>query len=120
MALVKCNYNKIRCECNEWLLQDEQEKVGEWCINGWCDSCTHGADESYAEQITPNRIDYQISYKCGHAKLIECMFEKNTCYEFVDDKWKGFLKIGKQTISIWQIDYLEIDGRVLITRGVDK
>jgi DNA topoisomerase IA len=73
------------------------------------------------EKRTYNGVDFEtLNEECTHAIFRQCEFEiktnnykleidENTCQD------QGYLKVGKTVVSTCMIDYLEIDGRILIS-----
>lgn len=92
MANIKCRYGKWKCDCPD--LMNEKEK-SDYCGTYWYDC------------INPTDGD-----ECPYFKLQVVEFEGNyKSYEFIDDEG---LKTHGRKIEVDSIDYLEIDGRVLI------
>lgn len=116
MARIKCRYRKYDCElrrcgCDTEFYEtcfdvDETKRYGD---------CKHCEPTPNSEVINP---------PCCHISKTDCEFEKNfNTYEMSYSKeyygLTGFLRVGKTYIDIDNIDYLEIDGRVLIGGGQD-
>ena len=101
MAIIKCRFSVPYCEYHQRHEPIEHDEY--W----WCD------DNEYCPvgEYTRSSTDYSfINPVCKYCKEEYGEFEKTVkSYEF-----NGDLKIGKKTYNRYDIEYLEIDGRVLV------
>ena len=116
MATIKCEY--IRTYCSIYGRYDYKEVFHneDW----FCDSnewCEFG---KYERPVTADKK--LINPVCKHCQYKTVRFEKSyKQYELSIDKFHdGYLEIGKKTIDLYAVKYLEIDGKVYINEEETK
>lgn len=102
MAHIKCRYTTYHCPYGE---------VYGNCFDKFDSDCDHFISDPKSKVINP---------KCEHILVSNMEFEKTVRTYEVEisrayDK-NGYLEIGRTVIDESDIDYLEIDGRVLIDK----
>ena len=99
MTTIKCRYKIPYCSCDKWMGGYEKVDID---TNGFCDSFTSNC------QID---AEYILFDDCEYSWWGTGEFEKTVkCYEYDDE---GVLTVGRKKYMDCQIDYLEIDGRIL-------
>ena len=98
MARIKCRYNNPYC-----LLDRETVMLR----NFDCDTTFYCAGYERPENAPPNLVNPT----CKYFDMRHGEFEENTAYYSYED---GMLKTRKRRLYDDDIEYLEIDGRVLI------
>lgn len=99
MAIIKCRYTIPVCE-----LDNKHQYHSEYWF---CDS-DFGCETGEYER--PADAGNLVNPTCKHCKYVSGEFEKSVKrYEYYD----GELKVGRNVYRDHDIEYLEIDGRVL-------
>ena len=106
MAHIKCRYMIPYCR------YDGENKRLQHSIYDWCD--TKMCCEKYTR---PQNAGMLVNPQCIYCDYVSGEFEKTVKrYEYSNDEYHAIstLKIGNEVYDELEIEYLEIDGRVLI------
>lgn len=104
MAHIKCRYNEIYC--NNYL----------YCMNAGARLCNAEKCSCESGEYSCQRIAGEEVFMCEYAYPDIVEFEK-TVKDYEYSNAENLLKIGKRFYPY--IEYLEIDGRVLIDETVE-
>ena len=120
MTTIRCKYLEYRCVKNHG--------IGYLCTHEGGDyGCSDRKDTSRSYYENKNTIKYEIHFTCANCIADEIEFEKDVkSYEFRRNKncygsfipsfhdFDGYLKIGRKTIKVPDITFLEINGETII------
>lgn len=107
MAHIKCRYTLPFCTEFDDIRVIHNDY---WSCDEWGEECPDGREYERPENADPMLVNPQ----CVHCKHKSGEFERTVKkYEYFD----GVLTVAGDTFHANEIDYLEIDGRVLIEHG---
>lgn len=113
MAIIKCEYTKSYC--NYYGCYDQKEVFHN--RNWWCDSNDECPYHGYTKPFKNNENLVNPTCHFCSDKLIR--FEKSYKQfelHMMPNRFfnEGYLKIGKTEIDLYNVNFLEIDGKVYI------